>query len=122
MYEYDKTILNRIYAVVGVVLLCLALYVCFFDRGRSRVHNGADREVGRIQEQQRQTDLEIGRAGNEVGAAENAVDRASGAVGSSQGRAAAVQAGIKECEELARQCQELARRNAELIDGLGKEN
>lgn len=122
MYEYDKTILNRIYAVVGVVLLCLALYVCFSFRNSSGLQGSTDREIVRVKEQQRQAGLEIGRAGDEVESAEQALDRASGAVSDSQERAAAMQAGVEECQELTRQCQELARRNAELIDGLGKEN
>lgn len=122
MYEYDKTILNRIYAVVGVVLLCLALYVCFSCRNSAGVQSSTDRRIGAVKEQQQQTGAEIIRAGDEVGAAENALDRASGAVSDSQERATAVQAGVEECQELTRQCQELARRNAELIDGLGKEN
>lgn len=122
MYEYNQKMLYRVYACFCAVMLCFALYVGFSCRNSTGVQSSADREIGRIESQQRQIGVEIGRAGAEIESAENSIERAAGAISNSQGRAAAMQAGIKECEELTRQCQELAGRNAELIAELGKDN
>ena len=123
MYETDQKMLYRVYACFCLIMLCFTLYVgCAGGAGTNGVQGSADREIGRIEEQQRQAGAKISRAGAEIGSAEDALDRASGAVNNSQERARAVQAGIEECEKLARECQNLAKRNAELIDGLGKED
>lgn len=123
MYEYNQKMLYRVYASFCLILLCFTLYVgCAGGAGTNGLQSSTDREVGRIEEQQRQIGAEIGRAGAEISAAENSIERASGAISHSQERAAALQAGVEECEKLARECQSLAKRNAELIDGLGKEN
>lgn len=114
---------------VSSIVLFLVVLGCFCwllsvtgCRNSNGLQGSADREIGRIEEQQRQAGAEISRAGAEIGAAEDALDRAGGAVESSQERAAALQAGVDECQELTRECQSLAKRNAELIDGLRKEN
>lgn len=122
MYEADQKMLYRVYACFCLVLICFALYVGCACRSTAGVQGSTDREIGRIESQQRQAGNEIGRATDEVAAAEDALGRASEAVESSQERARAVQAGVEECEKLARECQSLAKRNAELIDGLGKED
>ena len=122
MYGVNQKNLFRVYACFCLILLCLALFVCCSGPNTGGLQNSTDREIGVVKEQQRQLGVEIGRAGAEVSAAEDALDIASGAVSDSQERARAVQAGVEECQELARECQGLAERNAELIDGLGKEN
>lgn len=123
MYEPDQKMLYRVYACFCLILLCFTLYVsCAGGAGNKRLQSSTDGEIGRIEEQQRQIGIEIGRVGAEVGAAEDALDRASGAVSDSQERARAVQAGIEECQKLARECQGLAKRNAELIDEFRKGN
>ena len=126
MYETDQKMLYRVYAAFAFVLIALGAYVCFCisagGTGTNGLQNSTDREIGAIKEQQRQVDVEIGRAGAEVGAAEDAIGRAGRAVSNSQKRAASVQAGIKECQELARECQGLARANAKIIAELGKDD
>ena len=123
MYETDQKMLYRVYACFCLILLCFALYVgCAGGAGTNGVQGSADREIGRIKEQQRQIGIEIGRAGAEVVAAEDALGRAGRAVSNSQKRAASVQAGIKECQELARECQGLARANAKIIAEFGKDD
>ncbi len=123
MYECDQKMLYRVYACFCLILLCFALFVgCAGGAGTNGVQGSADREIGRVEEQQRQIGIEIGRAGAEVGAAEDAIGRAGRAVSNSQKRAASVQAGIKECQELARECQGLARANARIIAELGKDD
>lgn len=123
MYETDQKMLYRVYACFCLILLCFTLYVgCAGGAGTNRLQSSADREIGRVEEQQRQIGIEIGRAGAEVVAAEDALGRAGRAVSNSQERAASVQAGIKECQELARECQGLARANAKIIAELGKDD
>ena len=123
MYETDQKMLYRVYACFCLIMLCFTLYVgCAGGAGTNGVQGSADREIGRVEEQQRQIGIEIGRAGAEVVAAEDALGRAGRAVSNSQKRAASVQAGIKECQELARECQGLARANAKIIAELGKDD
>ena len=123
MYETDQKMLYRVYACFCLIMLCFTLYVgCTGGAGTNGVQGSADREIGRIEEQQRQAGAEISRAGAEVVAAEDALGRAGRAVSNSQKRAASVQAGIKECQELARECQGLARANAKIIAELGKDD
>lgn len=123
MYETDQKMLYRVYACFCLILLCFTLYVgCASGAGTNGVQGSADREIGRIEEQQRQIGIEIGRAGAEIESAEDAIGRAGRAVSNSQKRAASVQAGIKECQELARECQGLARENAKIIAELGKDD
>ena len=119
MYESDQKMLYRVYACFCLILLCFTLYVgCAGGAGTNRLQSSTDREIGRIEEQQRQIGVEISRAGTEIESAENAIGRAGGAVSNSQERARAMQAGIEECQKLAGECQELAAKNSELIDGL----
>ena len=121
MYETDQKMLYRVYACFCLIMLCFTLYVgCASGVGTNWVQGSEDREIGRIEEQQRQVGAEISRAGAEVVAAEDAIGRAGGAVSESRERAAALQAGVAECQNLARECQGLAARNSELIDGLRK--
>ena len=115
MYEYNQKTLYRVYACFCLVLVCFALFVGCSCRNTAGVQSGADREIGAIKEQQRQTGAEISRASDEVAAAEDTLCRASE-------RAGAVQAGLNECEAILKECQELAGRNTKLIDELGKEN
>ena len=123
MYETDQKMLYRVYACFCLILLCFTLYVgCASGAGTNGVQCSADREIGRIEEQQRQAGAEISRAGAEVVAAEDALGRAGRAVSNSQKRAASVQAGIEECQELSRECQGLARANAKIIAELGKDD
>ena len=123
MYETDQKMLYRVYACFCLILLCFALYVCCAGGADSNgLQSSTDREIGAIEEKQRQIGIEISRAGTEIGAAENSIERAAGAVSNSQERAAAVQAGIKECQELARECQGLARANAKIIAEFGKDD
>lgn len=123
MYETDQKMLYRVYACFCLILLCFTLYVgCASGAGTNGVQGSADREIGRIEEQQRQAGAEISRAGAEIESAEDAIGRAGRAVSNSQKRAASVQAGIKECQELARECQGLARANAKIIAELGKDD
>ena len=123
MYETDQKMLYRVYACFCLIMLCFTLYVgCAGGAGTNGLQSSTDREVGRIEEQQRQADAEISRVGTEIGAAEDAIGRAGRAVGNSQKRAASVQAGIKECQELARECQGLARANAKIIAEFGKDD
>lgn len=123
MYEYNQKMLYRVYACFCLILLCFTLYVgCAGGAGTNRLQSSADREIGRIEEQQRQAGVEISRAGTEISAAEDAIERASGAVSNSQERAAAMQEGLSECKAILKECRDLAKRNAELIDGLGKGN
>ena len=123
MYETDQKMLYRVYACFCLVMLCFTLYVgCAGGAGTNGVQGSADREIGRIEEQQRQAGAEISRAGAEIESAEDAIGRAGRAVSNSQKRAASVQAGIKECQELARECQGLARANAKIIAELGKDD
>ena len=126
MYECNQKMLFRVYAAFALVLVTLGAYVCFCIRAggtdTNGLQSGTDREIGRVEEQQRQIGIEIGRAGAEVVAAEDALGRAGRAVSNSQKRAASVQAGIKECQELARECQGLARANAKIIAELGKDD
>lgn len=123
MYEYNQKMLYRVYACFCLVLLCFTLYVgCAGGAGTNGLQSSTDREIGAIKEQQRQIDVEIGRAGAEIESAEDSLSRAGGAVSNSQERAAAMREGLSECEKLAHECQKLAKRNAELIDGLRKEN
>lgn len=112
---------------VSSIVLFLVVLGCFCwllsvtgCRNTTGVQNSTDREIGAIEEQQRQVDVEIGRAGTEIGAAENSIERASGAISHSQERARAVQAGVEECQKLTRQCQELAGANARLLAELGE--
>lgn len=122
MYETDQKMLYRVYACFCLVMLCFTLYVgCAGGAGTNGVQGSADREIGRIEEQQRQADAEISRVGTEIGAAEDALGRAGRAVSNSQKRARAVQAGVEECEKLARECQDLARGNAKIIGELREE-
>lgn len=114
---------------VSSIVLFLVVLGCFCwllsvtgCRNPNRLQGSADREIGRIEEQQRQAGAEISRAGAEIESAEDALDRASGAISQSQERAAAMQAGIEECQELARECQSLARANAKIIAELGKDD
>ena len=114
---------------VSSIVLFLVVLGCFCwllsvtgCRNPNGVQGSADREIGRIEEQQRQADAEISRVGTEIGAAEDALGRAGRAVSNSQERAASVQAGIEECQELARECQGLARANAKIIAELGKDD
>ena len=123
MYETDQKMLYRVYACFCLVMLCFTLYVgCAGGAGTNRLQSSTDREIGRIEEQQRQAGAEISRAGAEIESAEDAIGRAGGAVSKSQERARAVQAGIEECQELARECQGLARANAKIIAELGKDD
>ena len=123
MYETDQKMLYRVYACFCLILLCFTLYVgCAGGAGTNGIQSGTDREIGRIEEQQRQAGAEISRAGAEIESAEDAIGRAGRAVSNSQKRAASVQAGIKECQELARECQGLARANAKIIAELGKDD
>ena len=123
MYETDQKMLYRVYACFCLVMLCFTLYVgCAGGAGTNRLQSSADREIGRVEEQQRQVGAEISRAGAEIESAEDAISRAGGAVSNSQERAQAVQAGIKECQGLARECQGLARANAKIIAELGKDD
>ena len=123
MYETDQKMLYRVYACFCLILLCFTLYVgCAGGAGTNRLQSSTDREIGRIEEQQRQAGTEISRAGAEIESAEDAISRAGGAISDSQERARAVQAGIKECQELARECQGLARANAKIIAELGKDD
>ena len=123
MYETDQKMLYRVYACFCLIMLCFTLYVgCAGGAGTNGLQSSTDREIGRIEEQQRQVGAEISRAGAEVVAAEDALGRAGRAVSNSQKRAASVQAGIKECQELARECQGLARANAKIIAELGKDD
>lgn len=123
MYETDQKMLYRVYACFCLIMLCFTLYVgCAGGAGTNGVQGSADREIGRIEEQQRQVGAEISRAGAEVVAAEDALGRAGRAVSNSQERARAVQTGIEECQELARECQGLARGNAKIIAELGKDD
>ena len=123
MYETDQKMLYRVYACFCLIMLCFTLYVgCAGGAGTNGVQGSADREIGRVEEQQRQIGIEIVRAGAEVVAAEDALGRAGRAVSNSQKRAASVQAGIKECQGLARECQGLARANAKIIAELGKDD
>lgn len=105
--------------VLGCFCWLLSVTGCGNPNG---LQSSTGREIGRIEEQQRQAGAEISRAGAEIVAAEDALDRAGGAVSNSQERAAAMQEGLSECEKLAHECQNLAKRNAELIDGLRKGN
>ena len=114
---------------VSSIVLFLVVLGCFCwllsvtgCRNPNGLQGSTDREIGRIEEQQRQAGVEINRAGAEIESAENSIERASGAISHSQERAAAMQEGLRECEKLAHECQNLAKRNAELMDGLGKEN
>ena len=119
MYDTDQKMLYRVYACFCLVLLCIALYVgCAGGAGTNGVQGSADREIGRIEEQQRQADAEISRVGTEIGAAEDALGRADGAVSNSQKRVAAMQEGVGECEAILKECQELAGRNAKIIGEL----
>lgn len=121
MYETDQKMLYRVYACFCLVLLCFTLYVgCAGGAGTNGLQISTDREIGRIEEQQRQAGVEINRAGAEIESAENSIERASGAISHSQERARAVQAGIEECQKLTRQCQELAGANARLLAELGE--
>lgn len=121
MYEYNQKMLYRVYACFCLILLCFTLYVgCAGGAGTNRLQSSADREIGRIEEQQRQAGVEIGRAGAEIGAAENSIGRAGRAVSNSQERAAAMQAGIEECQAVLKECQGLARANAKIIAELGE--
>ena len=121
MYECNQKMLYRVYACFCLVLLCFTLYVgCAGGAGTNGVQGSADREIGRIKEQQRQVGVEISRAGTEISAAENSIERASGAIESSQERARAVQAGLSECEAILKECQGLARANAKIIAELGE--
>ena len=121
MYDVNQKNLFRVYTCFCLILLCFTLYVgCAGGAGTNGIQSGTDREIGRIEEQQRQAGAEIGRAGAEIESAEDAIGRAGGAVSESRERAAALQAGVAECQKLARECQDLAARNSELIDGLGK--
>ena len=123
MYETDQKMLYRVYACFCLILLCFTLYVgCAGRAGTNGLQSSTDREIGRIEEQQRQAGAEISRAGAEIESAEDAISRAGGAVSNSQERARAVQAGIEECQELARECQGLARANAKIIAELGKDD
>ena len=123
MYETDQKMLYRVYACFCLIMLCFTLYVgCAGGAGTNGVQSSTDREIGRIEEQQRQAGAEISRAGAEIESAEDAISRAGGAVSNSQERARAVQAGIEECQELARECQGLARANAKIIAELGKDD
>ena len=123
MYETDQKMLYRVYACFCLIMLCFTLYVgCAGGAGTNGVQGSADREIGRIEEQQRQAGAEIGRAGAEIESAEDAIGRAGRAVSNSQKRAASVQAGVEECEKLARECQGLARANAKIIAELGKDD
>lgn len=126
MYECNQKMLSRVYAAFALVLVTLGAYVCFCIRAggtdTNGLQSGTDREIGRIEEQQRQAGAEISRAGAEIESAEDAIGRAGRAVGNSQKRAASVQAGIKECQELARECQGLARANEKIIAELGKDD
>ena len=114
---------------VSSIVLFLVVLGCFCwllsvtgCRNPNRLQGSTDREIGRIEEQQRQAGAEISRAGAEIESAEDAIGRAGRAVSNSQKRAASVQAGIKECQELARECQGLARANAKIIAELGKDD
>ena len=114
---------------VSSIVLFLVVLGCFCwllsvtgCRNYNGLHGSTDREIGRIEEQQRQAGAEVSRAGAEIESAEDAIGRAGRAVSNSQERAGAVQEGIEECQNLTRECQGLAERNAELIDGLGKED
>ena len=126
MYETDQKMLFRVYAAFALVFVTFGAYVCFCIRAggtdTNGLQSGTDREIGRIEEQQRQAGAEISRAGAEIESAEDALNRASGAVSNSQERARAVQAGVEECQELARECQGLARANAKIIAELGKDD
>lgn len=123
MYETDQKMLYRVYACFCLIMLCFTLYVgCAGGAGTNGLQSSTDREIGRIEEQQRQAGAEISRAGAEIESAEDAISRAGGAVSNSQERARAVQAGIEECQELARECQGLARANAKIIAELGKDD
>ena len=114
---------------VSSIVLFLVVLGCFCwllsvtgCRNSNGLQGSADREIGRIEEQQRQAGAEISRAGAEIESAEDTIGRADRAVSNSQKRAASVQAGIKECQELARECQGLARANAKIIAELGKDD
>ena len=123
MYETDQKMLYRVYACFCLILLCFTLYVgCAGGAGTNRLQGSTDREIGRIEEQQRQSGVEIGRAGAEIGAAENSIERAGGAVINSQERARAVQEELSECEDILKECQGLARANAKIITELGKDD
>ena len=123
MYETDQKMLYRVYACFCLILLCFTLYVgCAGGAGTNGLQSSTDREIGRIEEQQRQAGAEISRAGAEIESAEDAIGRAGRAVSNSQKRATSVQAGIKECQELARECQGLARANAKIIAEFGKDD
>ena len=123
MYETDQKMLYRLYACFCLILLCFTLYVgCAGGAGTNGLQSSTDREIGRIEEQQRQAGAEISRAGAEIESAEDAISRAGGAVSNSQERARTVQAGIEECQELARECQGLARANAKIIAEFGKDD
>ena len=123
MYETDQKMLYRVYACFCLILLCFTLYVgCASGAGTNGVQGSADREIGRIEEQQRQAGAEISRAGAEIESAEDAIGRAGRAISHSQKRAGAVQAGVEECVKLARECQGLARANAKIIAELGKDD
>ena len=123
MYETDQKMLYRVYACFCLIMLCFTLYVgCAGGAGTNGVQGSADREIGRIEEQQRQAGAEISRAGAEIESAEDALDRAGEAVESSQERAAAMQEGLSECEAILKECQGLARANAKIIAELGKDD
>ena len=114
---------------VSSIVLFLVVLGCFCwllsvtgCRNPNGLQGSTDREIGRVEEQQRQIGIEIGRAGAEVGAAEDALDRAGGAISHSQERARTVQAGLSECEAILKECQGLARANAKIIAELGKDD
>lgn len=105
-----------------VVLGCFCWLLSVTGCGNpSGLQSSTDREIGAIKEQQRQIDVEIGRAGAKIGATEKSIERAAGAISSSQERAAAMQEGLSECEAILKECQELAGRNAKIIDELGEQ-
>ena len=124
MYETDQKMLYRVYAAFALVLVTLGAYVCFCIRAGGTDTNGLQsstyREIGAIKEQQRQINVEIGRAGAEIESAEDALSRAGGAVSNSQERAAAMQEGLSECEAILKECQGLARANAKIIAEFGE--
>ena len=110
---------------VSSIVLFLVVLGCFCwllsvtgCRNPNRLQGSTDREIGRIEEQQRQAGAEISRAGAEIEFAEDALNRAGRAVESSQERARAVQEGLSECEAILKECQELAGRNAKIIGEL----
>ena len=116
---------KKILLIVAVLLLVAAAvhYFCGGGAGTNAdMCNDTDRALERVEEQQQRISDEIAGGRAAITDAQHAANGIADAVSRSESASAEIAGSLDAIRGKIEECRELAERNAELIDGLGKEN